>query len=825
MKKYLMLSSIISATLMGTYLTNASDPNEIAAEYILQGAQQQTIIENVNKVGGEVVFSHSVIQAVSVKLTNSQILSLKEVNPMIRLFKDQKIEVSRRRSRSRWFLPLITKQEEAPVIPETIPESIAAPIIPETIAAPSDETSSASSLIDISTISSASFFSSILNVSNYITVETDDGTSTLASELLDPDSLVVTNLEANLATFGINIDLGSVFGMFKTHVDSSEVSWIVSNSSDTDKSISELFVSFPNANGLLGTVSINGKNSTFSIGDQNQLILDTPILLKAGIHGNIRVGFDSLSTVAIEAYSLKLGYDDGSQENILVANNSTDQGQDRDTYYSKLINADDAHEAGITGAGVTVAILDTGMANFEALNYTSTGANRAVTFVDILGNNPSVSDAVLSDDNGHGTHLASIIANSTSSYGSDGQLNGGYNGVAPDVNLVVIKAFDEQGFSSYLSILQSLEYIIENKDVLDIKVLNLSFSTSPSSLYWDDPINQALMRAWDAGITVIASAGNTGPDAMSIGVPGNTPHLITVGATSDNYTPHDPNDDFVASFSSAGPTYEGYIKPELVAPGARIQGLMSEDSYIRQQYALYEDADSIKYDYFELSGTSQSTAVMTGVVALMLQADPYLTPNDIKCRLIATARAATNNTGELAYSIFQQGAGLVDAMAAINSSESGCANVGLSIQNELDNDEHYFGPVQQTVENGEYYIPGLEALSWSGEYVYAHSWINNQVDSDSQLWRRSSFNSDSQLWRHSSFESNSQLWRHSSFETNSQLWRHSSFETDSQLWRHSSFETDSQLWRHSSFETNSVDSNSSNGISSSSIQNKWVDHE
>jgi len=817
MKKYLLLSGVISAILVGASLQNAPSQNEVASPYILQGAQQQTIIDNVKEIGGEVVFSHSVIQAVSVKLTDSQILSLKQVNPMIRMFKDKQIEISGRRSSWSWWKNRNSEDEI-----KSIPETIAAP---ET---KSETTTDVASVYSdkqaSSTISSSSFLSFMLKVTNTIPIVVGDTTTNLTSALLDTSTGTLEKLDNGLASIGIDLNLTSLFGMFKIYADSNEASWIVSNNSGIDKRISEIFVSFPKANGLIGSISIKGVETNFSIGEQNQLILETPILLKAGLAGDIRVNFDSLSTASIEAYSLKLGYDDGTQENILVADESTQQGKDRDTYYSKIINADDAHEAGITGEGVTVAILDTGLANFDAINLTSSGANRAVTFVDIL-NNPSISDAELSDDNGHGTHLASIIANSSSSYNSDGELNGGYNGVAPDVNLVVVKAFDEQGYSSYMNILQSIEYIIDNAEALDIKVLNLSFSTTPSSLYWDDPINQALMKAWDAGITVVASAGNTGSDAMTIGVPGNTPYLITVGAISDNYTPHDPNDDFVTSFSSAGPTYEAYIKPELVAPGSRIQGLMGEDSYIRQQYALYEDVDSIKYDYFELSGTSQSTAVMSGVVALMLQADPYLTPNDIKCRLIATARVATNDAGELAYSIFQQGAGLVDAMAAINSTESGCANVGLSVQDELVEEQHYFGPVKQTSEGGEFYVPGLEALAWSGEYVYAHSWINNQVDTDSQLWRRSSFNSDSQLWRHSSFESNSQLWRRSSFETDSQLWRRSSFETDSQLWRRSSFETNSQLWRRSSFESNSVDSDGQNTISSNSIRTKWVDHE
>ena len=88
-------------------------------------------------------------------------------------------------------------------------------------------------------------------------------------------------------------------------------------------------------------------------------------------------------------------------------------------------------------------------------------------------------------------------------------------------------------------------------------MLNLSFSATPQSHYWDDPLNQAVMAAWQAGIVVVASAGNSGPDPMTVGVPGNVPYIITVGAMTDNYTPYEPADDRLASFSSAGPTFEG----------------------------------------------------------------------------------------------------------------------------------------------------------------------------------------------------------------------------------------------------------------------------
>ena len=127
---------------------------------------------------------------------------------------------------------------------------------------------------------------------------------------------------------------------------------------------------------------------------------------------------------------------------------------------------------------------------------------------------------------------------------------------------MVIKAFDADGRGSYLDVIRGIDWVVANRDRYGIRVLNLSFSARPVSYYWDDPLNQAVMRAWQLGIVVVASAGNRGPDAMSIGVPGNVPYIITVGAMSDAASKR-ANDDFLASFSSTGPTYEGFVKPDV----------------------------------------------------------------------------------------------------------------------------------------------------------------------------------------------------------------------------------------------------------------------
>ncbi|MFC3121696.1 S8 family peptidase [Agaribacter flavus] len=577
--------------------------------------------------------------------------------------------------------------------------------------------------------------------------------------------------------------------------------WQVENSDTAIKELSTLYLQTPEQNGQIKSISINGEKVLFNQVSSEEFALIGYIQLRANQAIKVQVEFDSLQTVDPTLYGVDLQFSSGEIATTTKNSKKQASNNNRDTHYPELVRANLVHEQGVTGKGVTVAIIDTGINNNSLLQKGTNNKRRFTTSISVL------EDKSVNDDYGHGTHLASIIADASKRSSAERPHINGYNGIAPDVNLVSIKAFDEQGRASYSDILRAVDYVIENKDAHNIRVLNLSFSAPPSSYYWDDPLNKALMKAWREGITVVAAAGNSGPDAMTIGVPGNTPYVITVGAITDNKTPYNFNDDYVTSFSSAGPTYEGFVKPELVAPGGHILGVMDKQSLLRKTYSIFDT--NKKHDYFALSGSSQSTAITTGIVALMLEANPYLRPDDIKCRLISTAKAATTESGHLAFSIYQQGAGLVDAYQAVRSTEFGCANNGMDITKDLNGDEHYIGPVRRHEEGGDYYIPGAEGLEWSGVYSDSQLW---RFASNSQLWRHTSFNSSSQLWRHTSFSSNAQLWRHSSFSANGQLWRHTGFNANSQLWRGNTFNSNAQLWRHRSFDSNS-------------FLNNWVDHE
>lgn len=401
-----------------------------------------------------------------------------------------------------------------------------------------------------------------------------------------------------------------------------------------------------------------------------------------------------------------------------------------DNHISQYIEADSLHQMGITGKGITVAVVDSG-ANLGGnigshLFHDSFGAVRVPIKYDAL---TGTTNHLYNDDsNGHGTHVSSIIASSLSAD------NGKFKGIAPDVNLLPIKAFDHNGESSYSKVLDALNWIYHYRYKYKIKVVNLSLGAEVQSRYWQDPINQAVMKLWRAGIVVVTSAGNNVND-MGITVPGNTPYVITVGATTDSYTPFNMSDDRVTSFSARGPSFEGFVKPEIVAPGARIAVKME-----RGLIAKALRANSKGLDYSEISGTSQSSAVVTGVVALIIQNHPDIKPDDVKCKLVATAKAAKAN-GNLAYSPFRQGAGMVNAYDAVMSNASKCANQGLNIWKDLGGIEHYFGPVVKN-ESGK-----LEILSPSGAILTegAH-WTEGEMDLEGAHWSEGMLDLEGAHW-------------------------------------------------------------------------------
>jgi serine protease AprX len=307
-----------------------------------------------------------------------------------------------------------------------------------------------------------------------------------------------------------------------------------------------------------------------------------------------------------------------------------------------------------TGAGVTVAVLDTGVAQSPDLDY------RVRARIDLTSEQDGW------DHFGHGTHMSGIVAGNGSLSYSDK-----WSGVAPDARLVSVKVAGADGSTDVSVVIAGLQWVVSHRGQYNIRVLNLSFGTDSTQSYLVDPLDYAVEQAWFAGITVVVAAGNRGSSGQyPTNKPADDPFVITVGAADLNDT-QGSSDDTVASFSSRGPTQDGQPKPTLVAPGITIVSIRDPGSTIDQAYS----SARVGTNYFKGTGTSQAAAVVSGVVALMYQASPSLTPNVVKRVLKATAnKLDTGNTGA--------GAGLIDAYAAVQNADNGYyaatpANAGL----------------------------------------------------------------------------------------------------------------------------------------------------
>ena len=323
----------------------------------------------------------------------------------------------------------------------------------------------------------------------------------------------------------------------------------------------------------------------------------------------------------------------------------------------------------VTGKGIGVAVIDSGITAWhDDLYLTHPKSPRAdpriVHFKDFTTEiNPRVwaSDQP-SDEFGHGTHVAGIIA------GNGFDSGGGRTGVAPEAHLVGLKVLDAEGTGYMSDVIAAIDYAIAIKDVYNIRVINLSVASGVFESYDTDPLTLAARRAVDAGIVVVAAAGNLGATADGeaqyggITSPGNAPWVLTVGAAShEGTTPR--SDDKLGWFSSRGPTWIDFAaKPDLVAPGVGTESLSDPNSTLYSMYADYllDGTRETPYrPYLTLTGTSMAAPVVAGTVALMLEANPDLTPNAVKAILQYTAEAREG------ASFLAQGAGLLNTLGAV----------------------------------------------------------------------------------------------------------------------------------------------------------------
>ena len=253
-----------------------------------------------------------------------------------------------------------------------------------------------------------------------------------------------------------------------------------------------------------------------------------------------------------------------------------------------------------TGKGIGVAILDTGI--YPHIDFDS----RICAFVDFILNKK-----MAYDDNGHGTCVAGILA------GSGAASMGKYKGTAPGCHLVALKVLDRFGNGNKEDVLKAFEWILCNRQRYNIRIVNISVGTTYRTRSEQDVLVKGVEKLWDEGLVVVAAAGNQGPDPGSVTAPGCSKKIITVGSS-----------DMLSgkrAVSGRGPTFECVCKPDLVAPGKNIM-------------ACSPGAGNL---YSMKSGTSMSTPLVSGAIALALEKDPLLTNLEIKMML----RESTEDMG------------------------------------------------------------------------------------------------------------------------------------------------------------------------------------
>jgi serine protease AprX len=457
------------------------------------------------------------------------------------------------------------------------------------------------------------------------------------------------------------------------------------------------------------------------------------------------------------------------------------------TIWQKTINLPNAW-AVTKGSGVGVALIDTGVVPMPDL------VNHVVYRVDFTPEQDGY------DRYGHGTHMAGIIV------GDGSSSSGTYTGVAPAANLVSIKVAGYNGATDVSVVIAGLQWAVSHRNEFNLKVLNLSFGTDSNQSYSIDPLDYAVEQVWKSGIFVSVAAGNRGPDPKSVSKPADDPYVVAVGA-ADLKNTQSFGDDVVAEFSSRGPTAsDGLAKPDLVAPGVTIVSVRDPNSTVDQLHPTARVGDN----YFKGTGTSQASAVVSGVAALMFAANPNLTPDLAKSALLSSTKKylRSANAG---------GAGLVQADEAVNAAKNGSytngtpvtpANVGLvpstgvgsleasrgsqHVYADLNND----GTPELVTGEVDVHANSWSANSWSANSWSANSWSGYTWEANS--WSANSWSANS--WSGMQWDANS--WSANSWSANS--WSANSWSANS--WSANSWSANS--WGANSWSANSWSANS-----------------
>jgi len=446
-------------------------------------------------------------------------------------------------------------------------------------------------------------------------------------------------------------------------------------------------------------------------------------------------------------------------------------------YAPETVNAPVAWQQwSLDGTGVGVAVIDSGVTAVGDL-YWWIPSNQTYGSRVVYSQNFVPGTTETSDQYGHGTHVAGIIAGA-GWFSTGSNFTHTFKGIAPNANIINLRVLDQNGVGTDSSVIAAIQAAINLKSTYNIRVINLSLGRQVYESYPLDPLCQAGEAAWNAGIVVVAAAGNQGRNDSestegygTIAAPGNDPYVITVGAMKTANTPT-RSDDTIASYSSKGPTAFDYVvKPDIVAPGNQVistlapnAALLSSptDVYLSEysnstttstssggnnknnkknttsSLSTTVATNTISPSYMRLSGTSMATPVVSGAAVLLLQQNPNLTPDQVKARLMKTASKTFPATSTVTdpttgiiytdyYDIFTVGAGYLDIAAALSSNDLADASAVSPTAT--------FDPITQSV----YLVTGTSVV-WGSDAVWDTSvvWGTNVfVNGTAVLWGNS----------------------------------------------------------------------------------------
>ncbi|MCU1333175.1 MAG: peptidase and in kexin sedolisin [Candidatus Angelobacter sp.] len=462
------------------------------------------------------------------------------------------------------------------------------------------------------------------------------------------------------------------------------------------------------------------------------------------------------------------------------------------------VNASAAWQSNYTGAGIGVALIDSGVNTHPDLFTTGLfPTSRVVYNQSFVPGDSSAADAY-----GHGTHIAGLIAGDGIS--STGPLfSQTFKGIAPRANIVNLRVLDANGSATDSAVIAAISQAINLKSKYNIRVINLSLGRGVFESYKQDPLCHAVEQAWKNGIVVVVAAGNNGRFIPTSGYgtvtsPGNDPYVLTVGSMKPMGTPQ-RTDDLIASYSSKGPSgIDHVVKPDVVAPGNLLASTETSNTTLyntelnnRVPYSayIYGGSASPSKFYFELSGTSMATGVVSGAVADLLQAHPLMTPDQVKTRLMKTASKSFPTTSSVydstsgmtytsQYDIFTVGAGYVDLAAALASTElsSGTAKSPTAVYNSNT------GNVTLTTDASAVWG---SSQAWSGPAVWGSTQF---VGGSAIMWGSSSTSGSAIMWGSSGLWGNAIMWGSSNASGFSTIW------SDAIMWGSSGTSGSAIMW-------------------------------